>query len=283
MISQIKITDKQKFDHSKQNIVDGWFDNLYIISDFDKTMTHAFVHGKSIPSLISVLRDQNYLTTEYPTKAHALFDYYHPIETDITTSLSEKKLKMEDRRTKHSELLIQSWLNKYDIKQISTSRNIQFREKLKEIIILLANHDSPFVILSANWLWEESISTVLDQHQIDLSNIFIISNNFVRDKNGYAIDYQKPQIHTFNKNWDSLKTSPIYDKIQSRKNIILLGDSIWDASMADWLGYQDILKIWFLNQATPELIQEYQKHFDVIITEDGDINFLYEILQEIKQ
>jgi hypothetical protein len=64
---------------------------MHVVSDFDRTLTKVFVNGKKIPSLISVIRDGNYLSSDYAEKAHALFNKYHLIETDTKIPLGEKK------------------------------------------------------------------------------------------------------------------------------------------------------------------------------------------------
>jgi len=54
-------------------------------------------------------------------------------------------------------------------------------------------------------------------------NIKIISNDFEWDKNGKAINYKKPIIHSFNKSETVLKDRPeIYEKVKNRTNVILL-------------------------------------------------------------
>ena len=66
----------------KNNIKKQGIDSLHIVSDFDRTLTYASVGGEKIPSIISILRDGNYLSKEYAEKAHALFNKYHSIEID---------------------------------------------------------------------------------------------------------------------------------------------------------------------------------------------------------
>lgn len=74
--------------------------SIHVLADFDQTLTKALVDGEKSPSLISILRDGNYLTADYAAKAHELFNQYHPIEIDPNISLEEKKLKMQEWWTK---------------------------------------------------------------------------------------------------------------------------------------------------------------------------------------
>ena len=62
------------------------------------------------------------------------------------------------------------------------------------------------------------------------------------------IGFQGDLIHTFNKNKSAIHKSDYFNSIKHRHNIILLGDSIGDLSMAEGAhNAQNILKIGFLN------------------------------------
>jgi len=48
--------------------------------------------------------------------------------------------------------------------------------------------------------------------------------------------------------------------------------------MIEWFDYDNLLKIWFLNDNIDELLEEYKKNYDVVIVWDGDFEFINEIL-----
>ncbi|PJA48965.1 MAG: hypothetical protein CO170_00930 [candidate division SR1 bacterium CG_4_9_14_3_um_filter_40_9] len=77
------------------------------------------------------------------------------------------------------------------------------------------------------------------------------------------------------------KDFPIHEKIKDRKNILLLGDSLGDVHMADGYEYENIIKIGFLNDDTPEHREQYQKRFDLIILNDGPMDEVNAILKKI--
>lgn len=59
--------------------------------------------------------------------------------------------------------------------------------------------------------------------------------------------FQKPTIHPFNKNETALEGSEYYDLVHNRDHIILMGDSIGDAGMADGVPVSsNVIKIGFL-------------------------------------
>jgi hypothetical protein len=61
----------------------------------------------------------------------------------------------------------------------------------------------------------------------------------------------------------------------------LLGDWLWDAHMADGFDYENIIKIWFLNNDTPENREQFQKTFDLIILDDGPMDEVNSLLAKI--
>ena len=63
---------------------EGGIEKMQVISDFDKTLTKSIINGEKANSVISILRDENYLTPDYSARAKALFSTYHPFEIDFT-------------------------------------------------------------------------------------------------------------------------------------------------------------------------------------------------------
>jgi len=283
-MENIIISNPYNFEKRKKHIINESFRNLHFISDFDRTLTHAFIDGgEHVPSLISVLRDENYLIEGYSDKARTLFKQYHPIEIDNSISFKKRKKAMEEWWTKHAELLIKSGLNKKDLEKIAKSKRIKFRKKTLEMITLLNQQNVPFIIFSASGIGDESIIYTLKYHDLYYPNINIISNKYIWDKNGNAIDYNKPLIHTFNKDETLIKKSLAYSKIKDRKNVILLGDSLGDVEMVKGFNYKNLLKIGFLNSDIEKNLKEYKKHYDVVIINDSSMEFVYNFIKEFKK
>ena len=65
------------------------------------------------------------------------------------------------------------------------------------------------------------------------------------------------------------------------KNILLLGDSTDDVSMAIGFDYKNLIKIGFWNKPTPENQPIYKKSYDILITNDGSMNEVNKILKQI--
>ncbi len=282
-MKNIIIVDRNKFEKIIVNIKKDWLDNLHILSDFDRTLTKAFVNWKKRPSIISSLRKQNILWEDYSKKAYELFDYYHAIEVNPKIDIEEKKKQMTIWWQKHLKLIVDNKLTKDDIKKAVKYSDIVFRKGVKWFLDKLNKYNIPLIIISANGLGWDSNLYFLENEKVLFDNISIISNKFIWNKKWLAIWYKKPLIHVFNKDETVLQDFPeIYKKIKTRKNIILLWDSLWDPHMIKWFKYNNLLKIWFLNDKKEELLEEYKNIYDVIITWDWEFDFVNDILWKIK-
>jgi len=282
MKNNIIISDISSYNHKLENIKKWSFSKLHFLADFDNTLTKKFVNWKSTPSLISVLRSEKILWDDYSKKAYELFDFYHKIEIDPNISMEEKKLKMYEWRSKHLGLIVKCWLKKSDIEKAVNFWILEFRDWVLDFFEFIKN-TIPFIIISANWLWDESIRLFLQNNYTLFDNIDIVSNIIKWDDNWYAIWYSNKIVHSFNKDETVLESFPeIFEKIKKRTNIILLGDSLGDPFMVNGFDYENVLKIWFLNDREDELLEEYKKLYDVVITWDWDFAFINDLLKKIK-
>lgn len=275
------ILDKENIERLKGKIISEGVDNFHVVADFDRTLTKAFVNGISLPSIISVLRNENYLSEEYSEKAKTLAGYYHPIEIDTKIPLNEKKKYMKEWWEKHFKLLISSGLNKKNLERIINEGKVEFREGAEEFLDLLHEKNIPLVIISSSGVGD-LIPMYLEKHGKLYDNVHIIANLYRWDKDGKAIGIENSLIHVFNKDESSVKKhSAIYKKIKNRKNVLLLGDSLGDLGMTDGFEYKNLLKIGFLNEKIEESLDEYKKNFDVVITNDSNMKYVNDFIKNL--
>lgn len=280
-MKNIIIPNKNHFEKLKTKILSEGADKFHIVADFDRTLTKCFVNGKSIPSIISVLRNENYLSEEYSEKAKALANYYHPIEIDSKISINEKKKKMQEWWEKHFELLIESGLNKKNLERVINEGKVEFREGALEFLDLLYEKKIPLVIISSSGVGD-LIPMYLEKHGKLYDNVHMITNLYKWDKKGNAIGINKPIIHVFNKDETSVKNHPfIYEKIKNRKNVLLLGDSLGDLVMIKGFDYKNLLKVGFLNEEVERDLEEYKRNFDVVITNDSDMKYVNKFIKQL--
>jgi 5'-nucleotidase len=252
------------------------------LADFDRTLTKEFVQGKKIASLISVLRDNNYLTPDYPEKAKAFYAKYYPIEKDLSLSLEERKKAMRQWWTEHFELLIKSNLNIKDIEKAVEHQDLELRKGMDQFLKVLKENNIPLIILSSSGLGEESIKLYLEKRNLLFDNIHIISNSFKWNNQGKAVGINTPIIHTLSKNETMIKDFPeIFEKVKERKNVILLGDNVSDTEMITGFDHDNLIKIGFLNEEIEKDLENYKKAFDILILNDSSIEFLNKLLQDL--
>jgi len=281
-MKNIIIVNKEDLNEKKKTIAKDGADKLHILSDFDRTLTRAFVDGEKTPSIISELRKGNYISEDYAKEATALADKYHPIEVNLTIPHEKRKKARYEWWSKHFELLIRSGLNKKYLEEIIEKGKIKFRRGSPYFLDLLYEKDIPLVIISSAGLGGDSISIFLEKNRKMYNNINIISNVYEWDKNGDAIRVKKPIIHVMNKAETVLKDYPlIFNKIKNRKNVILLGDNLEDIEMIEGFDYKDLIKIGFLNENVRENLEAYKKNYDIILTNDTSMDYVNKLLKEI--
>jgi len=281
-MDNIIIPNPEQLNKTIENMKKDGANKLHILSDFDQTLTKGFYKSQKAASIISHLRNGNYLTSDYAKKSHDLFDKYHPIEIDSKLPIEQRKKEMEEWWKLHFKLLIDSGLDKKTIIQ-STKDTIEedtldFRENSNEFFNILKDNDIPLIIMSSSV--GDLISEFIKQKQLDFNNIHIISNLFEFDKSGKSIKIKKI-VHVFNKHELELKSLPIYKELLNRKNVILMGDSLGDLGMVSGFPYDNLIRIGFLNENKENNLEEFKKNYDIIFTDDPDMTYVSELLKKI--
>lgn len=274
----ILIQNPANFDRVKRAIKNDGLDRLHILSDFDRTLTYGSVNCVKTPSIISLLRDGKHLSENYAPKAQAMFDKYHPIETDESIPLEQRKVAMLEWWEKHYELLTKSGLSFSDLEDIIENGHLKFREGVLKFLDFLNERNVPLVIFSASGCGD-AIPLFFKKFGRDYPNIFYVTNRYVWDENGKAVSIKKPIVHSLNKDETILPEIPeIREVIENRKNVILLGDSLGDLGMTEGFDYDNLLKIGFLNFNGGASENDYKKGFDAVLEGDGDFKFVNDIV-----
>ena len=281
MIENIIISNPKELEELKKAISQDGTDKLHVLADFDRTLTTAFVDGKSTPSLLSILRDGNYLTSDYAEKAHTLYTKYHPVEVNPKVSLEEKKKAMHEWWTAHFDLLIKSGLNKKDLEKVIESGKVRFREGALDFFDFLNANDIPLVIMSSSGLGGDVIAMRLKKEGKLHDNVYIISNSYKWDENGNAVGVKEPIIHAMNKGETVIQNFPIFEVIKNKRNVMLLGDGLGDIKMIEGFDYDNLIKIGFLNENVEENLEQYKRSYDVLILNDSSIGYVNGLLREI--
>lgn len=279
MDKDILIVNQKKFEELKNNFIVQGKENVHVLTDFDRTLTRAFVEGKKINTVIGQIREGKYLAKDYASKAFALFDKYRPIEINNNIPIEERKEKMVEWWGRHLKLLIECGLNKPALENIVEEKPLCFRENALEFFGLLRKHGIPFVIMSS--APGDMIEMHLGQKRILHENVHVIANFFEFDEKGNVIKYKEPLIHSLNKHEIIVKNFPVFNEIKNRKNVLLIGDALDDTGMIEGFDYDNLIKIGFLNERTEEQINDYKRCFDVVLLNDTNFGFINNLLKEI--
>ncbi len=276
----IIIQNPKNLEKLKKVIKKDGVDKIHVLSDFDRTLTVAFVDGQEVPSLISVLRDGSYLTPDYAQKAHALYNKYHPIEIDPNIPLPDKKKAMHEWWMTNFDLLAKSGFTRDDLEKVVESGKIKFRPGALEFIDLLYKHNVPLIIMSSAGLGEV-VSMLFKKEGRLYENVYVISNSFEWDENGNVSGIKQPIIHVLNKDETAIRDYPVFEIIKSRKNVLLLGDSLGDIGMIEGFEYNNLIRIGFLNEEAEKNLEEYEKNYDVVILNDSNMNFVNNLFKDL--
>lgn len=255
---------------------------IHVLADFDRTLTNAFVNGEKITSIISILRKENILNQQYTDVTTALFDKYHPIEIDTSLPLVEKKAKMAEWWRAHNDELLKHGLTKDHLNKVLASLKIKFRDGSREFIDMMDKNHIPVIIMSSSGLGGYVISRLLKKQGRLYDNIKIISNNMIFNEAGKVIAFSEPVIHVFNKDETMVKDFPeVFAVVKDRPDVILLGDNIEDIGMVEGFAYNNLMKFGFLNEEVDKNLKAYKKNFDMVITNDGEMKFINQLIAEI--
>ncbi len=277
---KIIIPNPENLEKLKVQIKKGGYQNLHILSDFDRTLTYGNIDGIKTPSIISLLGNGNYLTEDYADKANALFKKYNQIEINPEISLTKKKEAMQEWWQTHNKLLIASGLKRKDIEDIVKNGHLKFR---KGVLDFLYKYSIPLIIISASGCGD-AIRLFFQKNNKDYPNISYITNYFHWDKEGRAVSVKEPIIHSINKDETILENIPeVYNIVRNKKNVILLGDNIEDIDMVKGFRYENLLKIGFLNYDCNKIKEKYEKNFDIILYGDKDFYFVNDLIKELKR
>lgn len=278
-MENIVISDPEGLEEKKKIISRQGAENLVVIGDFGRTFTKCFNEGKKVSTSFAQIRDGGYLGEEYKKQALELFDKYYPIETDPNVDKEERVEKLVEWWKKHMELLVESGLDKKIIEDIIESGAVPLRGEVNEFLEIMYNKSIPLVIVSQG-LGDIYIETLRNRDKLS-ENIFFVTNQFDFDENGKTIGVKDTIINSFNKDRINFEDFEFFDKIESRKNVILLGDDLQDLGMVKNLDYENLIKIGFLNYNIEDNLERYKEEYDVVILNDGTFGYVNKLLKEI--
>ncbi|KAF7239131.1 7-methylguanosine phosphate-specific 5'-nucleotidase [Varanus komodoensis] len=209
-----------------------------------------------------------------------LLQYYYPIEIDPYRSVEDKLPLMVEWWTKAHNLLSQQKILKSDIAQIVKESDVMLRDGFNIFFDQLHQKRVPLFIFSAGV--GDVLEEIIHQAGVFHPNVNVVSNYMDFDDNGVLQGFKGPLIHTYNKNNTVLKNTEYFQQLCMRTNILLLGDSMGDLSMADGVAnVENILRLGFLNDKVEEQRGKYTEAYDIVLEKDETLDVVNGILNFI--
>ncbi|PIN75502.1 hypothetical protein COV18_03030 [Candidatus Woesearchaeota archaeon CG10_big_fil_rev_8_21_14_0_10_37_12] len=279
MNSGIHIKNKEEFEAKLAKIKQDGKNNLHVIADFDKTLTHAVINGQLAHSTFRLVEESGAFGSSFAEKTKVLLEYYLPIELSHSIAVHEKEKHMGDWTKQVLQMLAEHRLNEKIIDTIIQDNRLKLRPGCTQFLDKLAAENIPLLILSAGL--GDVITKGLLNHNKLYSNTQIISNFFEFDHTGTVTGHKEPLIHSMNKTGLLIKKHQYHKIIANKTNILLLGDLPEDTNMIEDLEHECVLKIGFLNNRKDSL-SKYLDTYDAVIENDEDMHFVTEfVLKEI--
>lgn len=168
-----------------------------------------------------------------------------------------------------------------EIKDIAKHYKNGVRDGTHEMFRQLHDDQIPCLVFSAGL--GDCVLEILESAEIMYPNVKVVSN-FLQYKEGDILNgLSFPMIHTYNKNETALENSEYYELVRKRDHVIVMGDSLGDAKMADGVPSQShILKIGFLFDHPEENLPAYMDAFDIVLIDDQTMHIPMAILNLVR-
>ncbi|XP_049925759.1 cytosolic 5'-nucleotidase 3-like [Epinephelus moara] len=263
--------DPQRVQEILQSMVKAGSNTVQVISDFDMTLTRFAYNGKRCPTCHNILDNSKLISTDCREQLKQLLNTYYPIEIDSSRPVEEKLPLMVEWWTKAHDLLVEQKIKKDLLATVVRESDAMLRDGYQLLFDHLHEHSIPLLIFSAGI--GDILEEVIRQAGVFHPNVKVFSNYMDFDESGVLRAFKGELIHIYNKREGALLNTGHFQELRTRPNVLLLGDSLGDLTMAD--GVQDmenILKIGFLNDKVEERKQSYLDSYDIVLIKDETLD-----------
>ena len=260
----------KKIDNIDLNDINLRAEDLYVISDFDGTITGAESYGSlDVITYSQLLGDKysekhQYLVTEYAEKAKKSLD------------LTIKKELWFKHLSKYINLLKDYNLTKELLENIIKNSNIKFRKGFDKFIKYLYSKKIPLIIISSGL--GNSIELFLKMNDMYYDNIYIVSNFVDFGQDGKIACIPKDIVTPVTKNEIFIDRN-LNSIINKRKNKLVFGDIPDDICMSKINKHHTTLSIAFDNH---KYINSLFDQFDVVTDNSNIFDLLEKLINEAK-
>ncbi|XP_034030290.1 cytosolic 5'-nucleotidase 3 isoform X1 [Thalassophryne amazonica] len=276
----VHMRDPERVEQIICGLIKGGASKLQLITDFDMTISKFSVNGKRCPTCHNVIDNCKLVTDECRQKLLQLKNKYYPIEIDPQLTMEEKYPFMVEWYFKSHTLLVEQRLQRDKLAEIVRESDAVLREGCEQFFDRLHYHNVPVFIFSAGL--GDVLEELIRQAGVYHNNIKVVANFMDFDENGIVRGFKGELIHVYNKHDGALRNTEYFKQLKNNCNIILMGDSLGDLSMADGVpNIDNILKIGFLNDKVEEHLEKYLDCYDIVLVKDETLEVPNAILQKV--
>lgn len=272
--------DPQRVQEVLEAMMRSGLNTLQVISDFDMTLTRFAFKGKRCPTCHNILDNSDLISDDCKVKLKELLNTYYPIEIDSSRSVDEKLPLMVEWWTKAHELLVEQKIKRDLLSVAVRESEAMLRDGYQLFFDRLHEHDVPLLIFSAGI--GDVLEEVIRQAGVFHPNVNVFSNYMDFDESGVLRAFKGELIHIYNKREGALLNTGHFQELRSRPNVLLIGDSLGDLTMADGVqNMENILKIGFLNDKVEERKQSYLDSYDIVLIKDETLDVPNALLRRL--
>uniref|UniRef100_A0AAY4B8W4 5'-nucleotidase n=1 Tax=Denticeps clupeoides TaxID=299321 RepID=A0AAY4B8W4_9TELE len=276
----VYIKDRQKVEKILTAMRQTGPSAVQVISDFDMTLTRFAYNGKRCPTCHNILDNSKLISEDCKAELADLLKTYYPIEIDSTRPVEEKLPLMVEWWTKAHHILVQQRIRKDLLAVVVQESDAMLRDGYQLFFNHLQEHDVPLLIFSAGI--GDILEEVIRQAGVFHPNVKVFSNYMEFNDTGVLQGFKGELIHVYNKHEGALLNSSHFQELKQRHNVLLLGDSLGDLSMADGVpDLENILKIGYLNDKVEERRESYLSSYDIVLEKDETMDVPNAILLHI--
>ncbi|XP_032512247.1 7-methylguanosine phosphate-specific 5'-nucleotidase isoform X2 [Danaus plexippus] len=274
----VYIKDKESLLKNINKIIAEGHKKLQILTDFDHTLTRHDVDGVPVLTSFGMFKECPSVPQKYKDDETMLANKYKPIEVDANMSIEDKVKHMKDWYMASHNLMKGLKFPRNELMDIGHKMVGCFRKGVNDLISWSECHQVPVLVFSAGL--GECVVAALQAAKFLLPNVKVISNFLAMDENDNIVGIQGEIIHTYNKNETAIKHTEYYGMVKERNNVLLMGDNIGDAGMAEGMEHCDVvIKIGFLGRNTEANLQNYVCTFDIVVVNEHTMDIANAILK----
>ncbi|KAJ8725274.1 hypothetical protein PYW07_016232 [Mythimna separata] len=277
----VHIRDEAELLQKLNKIIEGGHNKLQIVTDFDHTLTrHTLDNGNTVLTSFGMFRECPSIPQHYKDEDNRLSGIYKPIESDPVMSVEEKTQHMIDWYVAAHSLLKGVKFPRNELMDSAHKMVDCFRKGVQDMIEWSKSQQVPVLVFSAGL--GESVLAAMKAANFLLPHVKIVSNFLAMDEDDCIVGIKGEVIHTYNKNETAIKHTEYYDMVQQRSNVILMGDNIGDAGMAEGMEHCDtVVKVGFLGINVDGNLDNYLNKFDIVLVNEPSVDAVNAILQFI--